>query len=154
MKLKISAALVCLLLTHPVAAQSVKTLAREYISLPAVQDTFMDVQSPDYLIAFILADLPPGAKMSPAKKEAISKVAASHVAKMKPAMENALIEAAARSYTVEELEALIAFAKTEVGASATRKGAVFAQKFNTEFRPTIRRTQAAIRPEIMKILVQ
>lgn len=154
MKLKISVALACLLLAQPVAAQSVKTLAREYVSLPPVQATLLDVQSPAFLSGFVGRDLPPGVKMSPAKQAAISKVVARHLAKMRPEMEKKLIEIAARTYTAEELTAMIAFANTKVGASSIRKGAIFSQQFGNAMTPSLQRVQAAMRPEIMKILVQ
>jgi hypothetical protein len=154
MKLKISAALICLSLAHPAAAQSVKTLAREYIALPAVQATLLEGQSPAFISGFVGADLPPGVKMNPAKQAAISKVVARHMAKIKPAMEKAMIEAAASSFTAEELKAMIAFANTKAGASSMRKGTIFIQRAGNAMAPTMQRTQAAMRPEIMKILVQ
>jgi len=122
MKLKISAALVCLLLAHPAAAQSTKALARQYVELPAIQAGLLDMQSLTLLSVFTASQIPPDVQISSAKKAAIVKAIAQQMAKERPAIEKALIESAARTYTAEELKAMIAFASTKTGASATRKG--------------------------------
>lgn len=154
MKLKISAALICLLLAHPAAAQSTKALARQYMELPAVQAGLMDVQSPALLTAFAATQIPPDVPISPAKKAAIGKAIGQQLAKERPAIEKALIEAAAKTYTAEELKAMIAFASTEIGASITRKGSAFKVTSTAAMAPVMWRMQANLKPQIIKILVQ
>ena len=154
MKWKISAALICLLLAHPAAAQSVKALARQYVELPAVQAGLAGMQSPTLIANGVVAQLPRGVKMSPAKKAAIGKAIAQQLAKERPAMEKALVESAAKTYTAEELKAMIAFASTRIGASATSKGTVFALTANSAMAPAMQRMQARLKPQLVNILMQ
>lgn len=154
MKLKISAALVCLLLAHPAAAQSTKTLARQYIELPAVQSSLLGMETPAMFGGLLQALLPTGVKISPSKKAAISKVLAMEIAKERPAMEKAMIEAAAKTFTADELKAMIAFSKTKLGASATSKSAAFALASSAGMAPSMQRMEARMKPQIMNILLQ
>lgn len=154
MKLKISAAVVCLLLAHPAAAQDVEALAREYIALPAVQDSLLNALSPEFVSGFVVRSLPPDVKMNPEKQAAISGLIADRLAEMRPVLEASLVDVAASTFTAKELEAMIAFIHTEAGASSTRKGAVFAEKFNAAIMPGLQDIMTKLGPEVMQILVQ
>lgn len=154
MKLKISAAVVCLLLAHPAAAQDVRALAREYIALPAVQDSLLNAMSPEFVSGYVTRNLSPDIKISPEKHAALTQLVTDRFAEMKPALEKSMVDAVASTFTATELEAMIAFVQTEPGASSTRKGPTFAVKYGDAFLPIMQDNMTKLKPEIMQILVQ
>lgn len=65
-----------------------------------------------------------------------------------------MIEAAAKTFTADELKAMIAFSKTKLGASATSKSVAFALASSAGMAPSMPRMEARMKPQIMSILLQ
>ena len=99
----------CAVLALPTAAQDTRALAESYVNLPGVQQMMDDMFAPDAMLTQLSASLPPGAALSDEQKTRIAAVMSEQLGVIRPSMEAAMIDAATTTFTIEELEALIAF---------------------------------------------
>ena len=102
----------------------------------------------------LTASLPPGTELSQDKRERLAAVVSEHLGALQPGMQATLIEVAARVFTAEELEAMIAFYGSEQGASIMAKTQPMMADFMGEFAPEMQAAQQAMLPEIMAILME
>lgn len=120
-------ALVLVLAALPAAAQedpdALRAAAERYVAGPGVQRTLDANLSPELVAAALRAQL--GDRLDEEERAAIAAIVAEEMAAIRPALEAAMAEAAAETFTLAEIEALAAFHETEEGASILSKTSAF-----------------------------
>ncbi len=128
------------------AQDDLRAAAERYVRLPAVQQVLDFVLGPNFLQP-ILA-MAGGDQIEAAKRDRIIAIATEEMARARPAMENAMIEAAAKVFTLPELEVMVAFYGSEVGASTLAKTQMFSQAYLAAMTDNLARLQIAVENRI------
>ena len=141
-----AAAFALLVLTSTARAQDdVHDAAERYIRLPAIQQVLDFVLGPTFLQS-ILATA--GDRLDAGKRDQVIAIATEEMARTRPRMENAMVEAAAGVFTLAELEAMIAFYSSEVGASTMVKTQAFSQAYMAAFANGLQELQITVENRI------
>jgi hypothetical protein len=146
------AAISMIALAGPVLAQSTEELAQEYVALPANQQMMEDMFSGESFAAQMAATLPPQMNLSDDQMQRIGAAMAGAMAPLLPQMEAAMLEATAQTFTVEELQAMIDFYGSEIGASILAKSPGLMQTAMARIAPAMMQMQQQVMPEIMAIM--
>ena len=133
-------------------AQSVEELAQEYANMPEVQSMMDEMFSADAMTAQFSAGMPPGMGLSEDKAMRIGQLLSDQMQKLRPRLTELMIESSARSFSAEELQALIDFNRSEHGASVMRKMKSYFQDVMVELGPDMVAMQQEITPQMMEIL--
>ena len=119
-----------LALAWPVLAfaqpEDVQSAAERYVALPAVQDMIRGLGAPELLAEELRAHLPGAEDMPPEEIERMAAIVSDELDGVRPALERALVAAAVEHFTLEEIEAMIAFAASPVGSGVLEKAPGFA----------------------------
>ena len=146
-------ALACVMaVAAPAAAQDLEALARQYAEMPATQRMMDEMMSPETLIAQFMATIPPGTEVSEDQQARIGALMAEALSDLRPQMEEAMVASTAATFTAPELEALIAFYGSEVGASVMGKMQPMMQDFMGRLGPEMGEMQRDLIPEVVRIL--
>ena len=141
-----AAAFALLVLTSTARAQDdVHDAAERYIRLPAIQQVLDFVLGPTFLQS-ILATA--GGRVDAGNRDQVIAIATEEMARTRPLMEDAMVEAAAGVFTLAELEAMIAFYGSEVGASTLVKTQAFSQAYMAAFANGLRELQITVENRI------
>ena len=142
----LAAAFALLMLTCIARAQDdLHDAAERYIRLPAVQQVLDFVLGPTFLQSILSTA---GDRLDAGKRDQVIAIATEEMARTRPRMENAMVEAAAGVYTLAELEAMIAFYSSEVGASTMVKTQAFSQAYMAAFANGLRELQITVENRI------
>lgn len=142
----LAAAFALSMLTCTARAQDdLRDAAERYIRLPAIQQALDFVLGPTFLQS-ILATA--GDRLDAGKRDQVIAIATEEMARARPRMENAMAEAAAGVFTLPELEAMIAFYSSEVGASTLVKTQAFSQAYMAAFATGLRELQITVENRI------
>ncbi|MEM1077944.1 MAG: DUF2059 domain-containing protein [Pseudomonadota bacterium] len=152
MKHIFSAALLGVWLVTPAMAQDTRSLAEEYVNLPAVQDMMDDMFSPEAMAIQFRAGLPPNVPITDAQVGEIAKLLSRELDTLRPRFSEVLVASATEVMTAEELEAMIGFYSTDVGASILRKTQTVMSVYMQQLGPEIAGLQQRILPEVAQIL--
>ncbi|MEX0337464.1 MAG: DUF2059 domain-containing protein [Arenibacterium sp.] len=115
-----------------------RALARAFVESPVQQRMIDDMLSPEALEKSIATQLKDA---KPETIEVVSQITAEEFMKIRPELNALMVGIAQDLYTAEELEAMIAFYASPLGASAMSKSGAFVQRFATDMRPIAQRMQ-------------
>ena len=147
MKAMLAAVFLSLALVAGASAQDdLRAAAERYVRLPAIQQVLDFVLGPGFVQT--LLSLAGGDSVDAGKRDKIVAIATEEMARARPAMENAMIEAAAETFTVEELEAMVSFYGSEVGASTLSKTQAFNQAYLAAFATGMQELQITVENRI------
>ena len=152
MKHCIAAALIGAVLAAPAMAQDTRALAENYADLPAVQDMMDAMFSPEAMAVQFRAGLPPNAPITDAQVGEIAQLLSRELDTLRPRFSEVLVATTAEVMTAEELEAMIGFYSTDIGASVLRKTQTIMSVFTQQLGPEIAGLQQRILPEVAQIL--
>lgn len=136
----------------PSFAQDAKELATQYNQLPAVQEMMTAMFSPETSAQQFKATLPPGVDVSDEKLLKVGQIMSDVLIGLKPEMEEMQIEAIADVFTVEEIEAMIEFYSSDIGASVLVKTQPMFTSVMTELTPKIQAAMGMRQQEIIEIM--
>lgn len=145
-------AVVLLISTSPVQAESRIDLARQYIGLPGNQQMMEDMFSPETVFNQLKASLPRSAKISYSKKRRISRVLSQAMMQLQPNLEKIMVSESARVFTKAELRAMIRFYSSKEGASILAKMPQFMERSMIKVAPQMQKIHKATAPVIHKII--
>lgn len=115
--------------------------ARDFVQSPAMQTTLDELLSTDVFVAQLQAS---GAQLSEAQVRRASEIVAGQLAEARPDFESALAAAAANTFTLDELDGMIAYYESEVGRATTAKMGDFMESFYENAGDTLAETQRDI----------
>lgn len=147
-----AAAALCGALAWPAFAQDTTALAEQYIALPSVQQMMTDMMSPEAMMAQLSAMMPAGTTLTDDQRTRLGEVLQRTLGGLRPAMEEAMVASAAGTFTAEELQAMLDFYGSEVGASVLAKTQPMMADFMGRIGPQMQAAQAAMMPEVMAIM--
>lgn len=150
--------LAALALAAPAAAQDAddapseeaRAAAERYIQSDAMQAMMDDMFSPDALSQAMSAQM--GGQVPPDVMDQIATIATEEIAAVEPQVEEAMIQAAAETFTVEEIEAQMEFYASDVGASVLRKTQPFMTAFYEEAGPAMQEMQQAMMQRLQETM--
>ncbi len=122
-------------------SQELIDAATAYANNPVQQELMNDMLSPEGVMAqmgLIGTGLPED------KLQALSQIVSEELANIRPAMEAAMINGMASSFTLEEITALNDFYSSPVGASAMSKMTPFMQQTMAELGPEFQKMQGSL----------
>ncbi len=151
MRLTTLSLVAALMLPLPALADTA-TLAQDYANLPAVQQMFDDMFSPEALAQQFKASVPPGTNVPEDKLSRIGALMSTEMNKLRPEMTRIMVSGMADVFTEEELSALIAFYSSEHGESAMRKMQPFMASIMGQLAPRMTEMQQATLPKIIAIM--
>ena len=141
-----AAAFALLMLTCIARAQDdLHDAAERYINLPAIQQVIDYALGPTFLQSMLALA---GDRLDAGKRDQVVAIATEEMARTRPRMENAMVEAAAGVFTLAELEAMIAFYSSEVGASTMVKTQAFSQAYMAAFANGLQELQITVENRI------
>lgn len=152
MKRTFAAASLVAAFAMPLAAQDTRSLAEDYATLPAVQAMVDDMFSAEAMAAQFRAGLPPTVPITEAQIAEVGALLATQMEALRPRLSEVMVETSADLFTAEELEALIAFYSTDVGASVLGKSQNMMTDVMGQLGPDMLALQQTIMPEIATIL--
>lgn len=124
------------------AAEDRVALAERYVRLASTQE-YLDSALGADLIEPMLAAMA-GQGMSQRQREQAVPIVTEELASIRPELERAMIDAAARTFNEAELRALIDFYGAETGVSIMRKMQPYMATYLAGFGPTLQQLQARI----------
>lgn len=136
----------------PAFADDKLALAETYTNLPGVQQMIDDMFSPETMSAQVKTTLPPNLNLSEGRLARIGALLSQEMNRMRPDLEAVMTATSAEQFTLEELEALIAFYSTEDGASVMSKMPAMMQSVMAQLAPQMQAMQQNIAGEIAAIL--
>jgi hypothetical protein len=142
----------CLAFSPAAMAQDVQALAEEYVRMPEVQNMITEMFSPASMAAQFKMGLPPGMELTDSQSERIGQLMSDTMNQFRPKMEELMISSSAKHFTVEELQALIDFYKSEHGASVMAKMQPYMQDFMAQMMPDMMTAMQAVGGEIQAIM--
>jgi uncharacterized protein len=107
----------------------VRSAAERYVALLAVQAMMDDMLDHAAITHQLLTLYPETAQAPPELIDRASLIIADELQKLRPWMERAMADAAARHFTLEEIEAMTDYARSPLGESILRK----TQPFMTDY---------------------
>ncbi len=140
------------LLATPLFAQDTTALAQEYVNMPEVQSMITDMFSPQTMGAQVAATLPPGVTVTPDQQQRIGEVMSEAMNDLRPRLEELMVTASAESLSTAELEALIAFYRSEHGAAIMTKMSSFITKVMGQLAPEMQAMQQRVTPQLIEIM--
>ncbi|GFE66008.1 DUF2059 domain-containing protein [Litoreibacter roseus] len=146
----LAAALLC---ATPLFAQDEERLeaARAYVESDVQQKLMTDMLSPE----MIMAQMGPALQQVPTEQlEIITNIVSEEVNRIRPAMEQAMIQGAATTFSLEEIEALTAFYSSPLGASAMSKMTPFMQSTMGTLQPELQAMQSQVMQRVQAELQQ
>lgn len=150
--MRLALAFALTLATSPLAAQDLRALAAEYADLPEVQMMWDDVFSPTFLAQQFRLGVPPEIEIPEDKLARIGEVLAAQMELLRPELRDMMVSGMAAEFSAPELEALIAFYKSEHGASVMTKMQPFMANYTAQMMPRMQAMQEAVLPEIIAIV--
>jgi hypothetical protein len=151
MRLAIATA-VCLSFAPAVQAQDTMALAEEYVQMPEVQQMITEMFGAEAMAAQFKVSLPPGMPLTDDQALRIGTLMSGVMNKMRPRIETLMTEASAKHFSVEELQALIDFYKSEHGASVMLKMQPYMQDVMGSMMPEMMTAMGEIGPQINAIM--
>ena len=113
-----------------------RAAAERYVAGEGVQRSIEASLSSETIAAALDAQL--GERLSPVERSEIAAVVAEEMTAIRPAMEEAMVEAAAATFTLSEIEAMTEFHETPEGAAILRKTPDFAAAYLGAMAPELR----------------
>ena len=121
-------------------SKEVRAAAERYVQSDAMQTMMDEMMSPDMLSDAMAAQF--GDQIPADVMDQIVAIATEEIQAIEPAMEEAMIEATAETFTLEEIEAQIEFYQSQVGASILSKMQPFMATFYEAVTPDMQQAQS------------
>ncbi|MEO1471490.1 MAG: hypothetical protein AAFV86_20815 [Pseudomonadota bacterium] len=134
----------------PATADALRDAARAYVKSSVIQGTMDDMLSPALLEQQIREAAP---RMDADLVKEAGEIIREEMSALRPAIEEAMIDAAAKSFTLGELRALSAFIATREGASAMGKMAPYMQSAMSTLGPEVETTRRRIASRV-RVLIE
>lgn len=154
MKRTLAALIFCL----PTAgfAQTSETMAaaERYIAMPEIQSMMDEMLGAEAAAANFRNGLPPTIPTTDAQLEEIGALLSSKMQTLRPELEAAMTSGAAKHFTVDEIEALIAFYQSPLGASVMAKMQPYMTETMGEIMPAMMQATQSALPDIQRILTE
>ncbi len=144
--------LILLALPLMATAQSKQDLAEQYVYMPEVQAMIDDMFSPQSMAAQFASSLPASVPVTEDQLTRIGVVLSDAMKDIRPRLEELMISGSTSTFSVEELQALIAFYQSEHGAAIMTKMQPFMTGMMAELGPEMITVQQTITPKLMEIL--
>lgn len=125
--------------------------SQRYLALPAVQNMMEEMFGPEALSNQIAASMP-GITLTDSQKTRLGELTGSVLQEVRPDLEDSMITATAKHFTLPEIEALIAFYSSEHGGSVMAKMQPYMQDAMSGVMPQLMQKMQAIGPKIGEIL--
>ena len=133
-------------------AQSTEELAQEYAALPAVQDMMAAMFSPEASAAQLEASLPPGMDLSAEQLDQIGQIISAELVDFQPRLEVLMIEGMVETFTEEEIQAMIDFYSSDIGASILVKTQPMFTGIMTTLAPEMQTRMMSRQAEIIAVI--
>ena len=133
-------------------AQSTEELAQEYAALPAVQDMMAAMFSPEASAAQLEASLPPGMDLSAEQLDQIGQIISAELVDFQPRLEVLMIEGMVETFTEEEIQAMIDFYSSDIGASILVKTQPMFTGIMTTLAPEMQPRMMSRQAEIIAVI--
>jgi hypothetical protein len=137
---------------EPAQAEARAAAARTYVEGPAMKDMFDQMFSNDALAAQMQAFLPQGAEVDADLLDDMMTVLSEELNAARPQMTEAMVEAAARTFTLAELEAANAFYQTPAGRGMAAKTGQFQVAVMPALLPVIQTMQEKLVLRLEKLV--
>lgn len=141
-----------LALAVPASAQDTRSLAEDYVELPAVQSMLDSMFGGETLAANLAASLPNNLAINESQVAAVATLMANEMSALEPVMRETMISNLADTFTAQELEAMIAFYGSEVGTAILTKNQAMMGRIMATIAPQMQQLQRGLTPQIMQIL--
>ena len=125
--------------------------ADAYVRGPAMKDMLDQMMSPNGMIAQMATIMPELSDQSPAVRESAMNIALEEFRKLRPDMEQALIEASAKTFTLAELKAANAFYATPEGRGMASKTNLMMQNYLPLYTPIMERYMTQLQARIKEL---
>ena len=132
------------------ATEETRELAARYLRLPAIQKMNDDLYGGNVIDSMMAMQ----DSLPEEIRKQLATILSEEFAKIRPGMEEAMIESAAATYSAEELQAMSAFYESPEGASVAVKTAPFTQKTFEIFGPQMEEFQKAVVTRLMAEMPQ
>lgn len=152
MKTVIAALAIAISTASASIAQDLDSLAQDYMELPAVQGMLSDMFSAETMGAQFVASLPANMDLSEEQIMAVGQIMSEAMAEVRPEMESLMEQQSAQVFTAEELQAMIDFYSSDLGASILQKNTVFFTSTMAELNPKIMEAVQMRQNDIMQVL--
>ena len=129
-----------------------EALVREYAGLPAVQAMMAAMFSPETSAAQLAATLPPGISLSDDQLARIGTILSAEMISFQPRLEVLMIEGMMQAFTEEEVQAMIDFYSSPVGASILLKTQPMFTSIMAQMGPEIQARMLGRQAEILQII--
>lgn len=133
-------------------AQDPNALAQDYMELPAVQAMLTDMFSPETMGTQFVESLPPGMNLSEEQVGAIGTILSEAMTEVRPDIETQMKAKSAEVFTAPEMQAMIEFYSSDLGASILQKTSTFMTATMAELNPRIMAAVANRQGDIMEVL--
>lgn len=127
--------------------------AQRYIETPAVQDMMNEMFSPDAVKA-MQASLVPAGSSTEAQREAAATIISEELKGVLPELERVMVNATAESFTLVEIEALVAFYGSPEGRSIMKKFQPYMQQSFRQLGPVLQVMQQTIVRRVREEVLQ
>lgn len=138
----------------PASAQSPEALdaAKRYLETPGMREMIDSMSSPEMMTQGILSSLPPNMEVTDEQVTRIGEIMSEAFSAIQPEMERIMLESTARHFTVEEIEAMIEFYSSDIGASVMSKMQPYMQDSMQQMIPQLTQVQQQVMPQIVEII--
>lgn len=132
-------------------AQSNTELAQQYAALPAVQEMMASMISPEATAGQLAATLPPGVNLNDDQMSRLAALLSEELVDFQPTLEALMINAMADTFTVDELQAQIEWASSDVGSAVIAQTQPLMARITNEMAPDLLARIGSRQGEIMQI---
>lgn len=136
--------------TAEAPSEDVRAAAERHVESDAVQGMLDRMLSPELLAEALRAQV--GDQLPPEVADQIATITTEEIEAIEPQMEEAMIEATAETFTVEEIEAQMEFYQSDVGASILSKMQPFMTRFYEAAGPAMQEAQARMMQRLQEAM--
>ena len=130
--------------------EELREAAERYIESEGVQKMMDSMFSPDMMTSMMQSQA--GGSIPPEELEQVSQVVSEVLEDARPDMEEAMVVAAAETFTLPEIEAQIEFYQSPEGASVMSKMQPFMTTFNEEAAPAMQAMQQELMTRLSEVM--
>jgi len=125
-----------------------RAAAETYVALPAVREMIAGTLDPDALVAQFRATVPVADQLTESQFRTLAEIATEEIGAIRPQMMETMRDQAAETFTLAELEALVAFYGSPEGEAILGKTGPFMQEYMRALGPTLQTTMRTISERI------
>ena len=138
--------------TAEAPGEELRAAAERYVEGEAVQTMMDQMLSPDVLTDAMRAQF--GDQIDDDTMTQLADIAVEELGSIRPAMEQAMVDATAETFTLDEIEAQIAFYETPEGSSVLTKMQPLMASYYTAIGPDLQAAQQRIMERVAEVVPQ